>query len=70
MKDALVEGFHEIEVRDDNGNRETTTVEIRYRRIRVLPPIGKQKRYPLSNLPSFMPRRGTNPRTGRASTGS
>jgi len=50
MKDALVEGFHEIEVRDDKGNRETATVEIRYRRIRVLPPIGKQKRYPALDL--------------------
>lgn len=50
MKDALVEGFHEIEVRDDKGNRETATVEIRYRRIRVLPPIGKQKRYPALEL--------------------
>ena len=39
MKDALVEGLHEIEVRDGKGNRETATVEIRYRRIRVLPPI-------------------------------
>lgn len=45
MKDTPVEGIHEIEVRDDKGNRETAAVEIRYRRIRVLPPIGKQRRY-------------------------
>lgn len=50
MKDVPVEGIHEIEVRDDNGNREIAEVEIRYRRIRVLPPIGKQKRYPALGL--------------------
>lgn len=33
-----------------NGNREIAEVEIRYRRIRVLPPIGKQKRYPARGL--------------------
>jgi hypothetical protein len=50
MRDTEVEGIHEIEVRDDKGNRETAAVEIRYRRIRVLPPIGKQKRYPALDL--------------------
>jgi hypothetical protein len=38
--------LHRIEVRDEQGNRSQTSLEIRYRRIRVLPPIGKQKRYP------------------------
>ena len=50
MKDVPVGDVHEIEVRDDKGNRETAAVEIRYRRIRVLPPIGKQKRYPALDL--------------------
>ena len=50
MKDVPVEGIHEIEVRDDKGNRETVAVEIRYRHIRVLPPIGKQKHYPALGL--------------------
>ena len=39
-------GLHRIEVRDKQGNCSQATLEIRYRRIRVLPPIGKQKRYP------------------------
>jgi Transposase DNA-binding len=46
MDEAQVKGLHRIEVRDQQGNRSAATLEIRYRRIRVLPPIGKQKRYP------------------------
>lgn len=41
-----LKGLHRIEVRDPQGNCSEATLEIRYRRIRVLPPIGKQKRYP------------------------
>jgi len=50
MSDVPVEGVHEIEVRDSRGKLETVRVELRYRRIRVLPPIGKQKRYPALEL--------------------
>lgn len=32
------------------GRIETALIELRYRRIRVLPPIGKQKRYPALTL--------------------
>ena len=46
MEETSLKGLHRIEVRDKQGNRSQATVEIRYRRIRVLPPIGKQKRYP------------------------
>jgi len=38
--------LHRVEVRDRNGNVDEAVLEIRYRRIKVLPPIGKQKRYP------------------------
>jgi hypothetical protein len=55
MHDVEVSGRHPVEVRDSKGNLGTATVEIRYRRIRVLPPIGKQKRYPA--LPSLRPMR-------------
>jgi hypothetical protein len=38
--------LHRVEVRDQQGHCSEATLEIRWRRIRVLPPIGKQKRYP------------------------
>jgi hypothetical protein len=37
-------------VRDSNGDPDQATLEIRYRKIRVLPPIGKQRRYPALTL--------------------
>jgi hypothetical protein len=46
MKEVSVKGLHRIEVRDSNGDPDQAVLEIRYRRIRVLPPIGKQNRYP------------------------
>jgi hypothetical protein len=50
MGEAAVKGLHRVEVRDDNGDPDEAVLEIRYRRIRVLPPIGKQKRYPALTL--------------------
>jgi len=46
MKDVRVKGIHRIEVKDRKGNISKAVLEIRYRRIKVLPPIGKQRRYP------------------------
>ena len=46
MQDVQLKGLHRIEVRDKQGNPSEAILEIRYRRLRVLPPIGKQKRYP------------------------
>ena len=45
MDEVAVKGLHRIEVRDSNGAPDEAILEIRYRKIRVLPPIGKQKRY-------------------------
>lgn len=50
MDEVAVKGLHRIEVRDGNGDPDEAVLEIRYRRIRVLPPIGKQKRYPTLTL--------------------
>jgi hypothetical protein len=50
MGEVAVKGLHRIEVRDNNGDPDEAVLEIRYRRIRVLPPIGKQKRYPALTL--------------------
>jgi hypothetical protein len=46
MAEAPLKGLHSIEVQDKQGNRSEAILEIRYRRLRVKPPIGKQKRYP------------------------
>jgi hypothetical protein len=50
MDEVAVKGLHRIEVRDSNGDADEAVLEIRYRKIRVLPPIGKQKRYPALTL--------------------
>ena len=50
MEETAVKGLHQIEVRDDKGNLTKVALEIKFRRITVQPPIGKQKRYPALNL--------------------
>jgi len=50
MRDLDVAGLHHIEIANDAGRVETASVEIKYGRLRVLPPIGKQKRYPALTL--------------------
>jgi hypothetical protein len=50
MKEVPIQGLHRIQVRDDRGQIGEAVLEIRYRRIRVLPPIGKQNQYPDLNL--------------------
>jgi len=46
METVDVKVNHRIAVVDKNGQPAEAILEIRYRRIRVLPPIGKQRRYP------------------------
>jgi Transposase DNA-binding len=50
MEEVAVKGLHRIDVRDSNGDPDEAVLEIRYRKTRVLPPIGKQKRYPALTL--------------------
>jgi hypothetical protein len=50
MNEVRVQGLHRIQVRNKKGEISEATLEIRYRRIRVLPPIGKQKQYPELDL--------------------
>jgi hypothetical protein len=45
MAEQHVQGMHYIDVRDANGTADVAAIEIKYRRILVHPPIGKQKRY-------------------------
>jgi len=46
METVDVKANHLITVLDRKGRPEQAVLELRYRRIRVLPPIGKQNRYP------------------------
>jgi hypothetical protein len=46
MREVRIQGLHRIQVTDERGHSSEAILEIRYRRIRVLPPIGKQKQYP------------------------
>ncbi len=46
MRGEKAKATHQVEVRDDKGEVTTTTVEVKHRRLRVRPPIGKQKKYP------------------------
>jgi hypothetical protein len=50
MKSVAVKGLYRIEVKDRKGMSSEAVLEIKYRRIRVLPPIGKQKQYPELDL--------------------
>jgi hypothetical protein len=50
MDEVAVKGLHRVEVRDSSGDPDHAVLEIRYRKIRVLPPIGKQARYPALTL--------------------
>jgi hypothetical protein len=46
MKRTKISGLHRLEVRDSDGKPDVAILAIRYKRIRLLPPIGKQKHYP------------------------
>ncbi len=45
MEEQRVKGVHRIEARDNKGRPSTAVLEIKYEKIRVCPPIGKEKRY-------------------------
>lgn len=45
MKQVRVQGLHRIQVRDRKGELSEAVLEIRYSRLVVCPPIGKQKQY-------------------------
>lgn len=50
MAEVTVKGLHRIEVKNEHGEPRQATLEIRYRKILVLPPIGKQKHLPALTL--------------------
>lgn len=48
--EVQVKGLHRVVVGDGDGKQSEVVLELRYRRIDVLPPIGKQKNYPALSL--------------------
>jgi hypothetical protein len=50
MAEVNCKGLHRIEVRDRHGNTSEATLELRFRRILVQPPLYKQGRYPALEL--------------------
>jgi len=66
MADVAVTGHHTVEI----GDGTTARVALRYKRIHVLPPIGKQKRYPALDLTIVYACEEGVPETGRRLTGS
>lgn len=50
MKEVACKGLHRVEVQDRRGNSSIAVLEIRYRRIHVLPPLYKQRGYPPLDL--------------------
>jgi Transposase Tn5 dimerisation domain len=50
MRQIRCKGLHKIEVRDSQGHTRCAVLELRYCRVRLLPPRAKQKRYPAMTL--------------------
>jgi len=50
MEEVRVKGLHRIEMRDKKGNASQAVLELRYRRLHILPPAGKKMRYPELDL--------------------
>src|SRR3982750_1689382 len=50
MKQVRVKELHRVPVKDRKGNWSEAVLEIKYRRLRVLPPVAKQKQYPALTL--------------------
>lgn len=50
MEEQAVRGLHHVEMRNEKGDLIKVSLELRFKRILVQPPIGKQKRYPALSL--------------------
>jgi Transposase DNA-binding/Transposase Tn5 dimerisation domain len=50
MEEVKVRGRYRVEARDAKGNIELVDLDVKYARVHVLPPIGKQKEYPPLDL--------------------
>jgi hypothetical protein len=62
MKRVSAKGLHRIEVRDRNGELSEVVLELKWKRIQVLPPIGKNKQYPELTLTVIYAQERTSPK--------
>jgi Transposase DNA-binding len=61
MEEVRVKGLHRVQTTDQRGNVTEAVLEIKYHHLTVLPPIGKQKRYPALNLTVIHAQEKTEP---------
>jgi hypothetical protein len=59
MAEVAVQGLHPVMI--GAGGEDVAELELRYRQLRVLPPIGKQKRYPAQTLTVIHAQERTEP---------
>jgi hypothetical protein len=50
MSAVQVKGLHRVETRDAKGHSSHALLEIKYRQVTVLPPVGKRNRYPAQQV--------------------
>ncbi len=62
MARVPVAGQHRIAVTAEDGSVAEAVLKLRYRRVHILPPIGKQKRYPALDLTVIHAREARQPR--------
>jgi len=62
MRRVRVKAVHQVEVRDAKGTVSQATVKVKYHRLRVHPPIGKQKEYPPLMLTVIYAQESSTPR--------
>lgn len=62
MRRIKVKAIHQVEVRDAKGTVSQATVKVKYHRLRVYPPIGKQKQYPPLMLTVIYAQESSTPR--------
>jgi hypothetical protein len=62
MRRVKVKAIHKVEVRDAKGTVSQATVKVKYHRLRVYPPIGKQKKYPPLMLTVIYAQEASKPR--------
>ena len=62
MRRIKVKTTHQVEVRDGKGTVSQAAVNVKYQRLRVYPPIGKQKEYPPLMLTVIYAQEGSTPR--------
>ena len=70
MEGSELRGLHSLQVRNRHGELTTAVLELRFRRIVVFPPIGKQKQYPKLILTAILRRRKTRQAIERESIGN